>query len=115
MHVRVPARFSASRILIARKRDARDRREENGDAERLVNVTQIFTAISPCLPTCFLRRLQNGARVRGDVVFLGALYRRSFVASCILFVSAVAVDRIKAAVSSCAFLQWQYLSWNTRK
>lgn len=61
MHIRLPrARFSASRILIARKHYC-DHREKSGDAERLVNVTQIFTTISPCLPTCFLRRLKNGA------------------------------------------------------
>lgn len=108
MHVRLPpAQFCALRILIARKCDAYERREESRNAERLVNVTQIFTTISLCLLICFLRRLKNGVSVGSvHIVFLGALYRPSFVAPCILFVSAVAVDRIKAAVSSCAFLQW---------
>jgi len=40
--------------------------------------SQIFTTIFPRLPT-YSPRLKNGASAR-NVVFLGALYRRSFVA-----------------------------------
>lgn len=113
---RVRARFSASCILTALRCIAmRATVTKKTEAPaRLVNASQIFTTISPCLPTCFLRRLKNDV-ARRDATgrtqyflahYIGAQFRRSRV----YYSHRLAADRIKAAVSSWAFLQWQYLS-----
>lgn len=103
MHVRPPrAQFSALRMFIARKRDAYERREESRDAERLVNVTQIFTTISPCLLICFLRGLKNGVSV-GKRTY--SISRRIISAQ---FRRSVYIIRVRRASrpykSSCLFL-----------
>lgn len=85
-------------------RVAHDSRKENEDAERLVNASQIFTTISShaCL------RVSHGnlrmARAQRERSIFRHIISAQFCRFVYIIRVRLAADRVKAAVSSCAFL-----------